>query len=406
MNILIKISILLLTGIMGGRLAKLFKIPSITGYLLGGLLIGPSFLGLISEQNIEAFSFVNDIALGAIAFSIGSEFLITDLKKVGKKIFSITLFQGLITIFSVFSILFFILNQSFYFSLLLGTIASATAPAATTMIIKQYHAKGPLTKTILPVVAIDDALCVISFGIAIALTKMSMASGESSALFMFSLPFIEIIGSLVVGFLLGLLLTFLTNKSHNDSETLGIVLAVVIAGTGLAHMIHLSPILTSMMVGATITNVMQNHMRLFRSIDTFTPPIYLFFFTLAGVSLHLSSLGTMGAVGIGYVVARGIGKIFGSYLGCKVNHSPSAVAKNLGLSLLPQAGVAIGLAILVKQEIPGIGDQISTVVLGGVLVYEIIGPISAKFALERAGEISKPSKDKKSEKLVEQQAHS
>lgn len=387
MNLLVKISIILLVGILGGRLSKLLRLPYVTGYLIGGLLIGPSFTNIITDVNIKGFSIINEIALAAIAFSIGSEFLIEELIKVGKKIFIVTVVQAFATIIMVFSASYFLLHQSFELSILLGAIAAATAPAATTMIIKQYNTKGPLTKTILPVVAIDDALCVMSFGIAMAITKISFGAGDMSFLQMMISPLIEIVGSLVVGFGAGFILAFLANKTKNDEELLTLVLAFVVIGSGIASGLHLSPILTCMMIGGTLTNLMQNHMRAFHAIGRFTPPIYLFFFTLAGASLHLEVLGQLGLLGAGYILARATGKIFGAGLGAKMMGYPDTIVKNLGFSLLPQAGVAIGLAMLVKQEIPQIGDKVSTIILGGVFVYELIGPIMAKFALNRAGEI-------------------
>ncbi|AKL96859.1 transporter, CPA2 family [Clostridium aceticum] len=387
MNVLVKISIVLLMGILGGRLAKVLHLPYVTGYLLGGLLIGPSFTNVITDTNIKVFSIVNEIALAAIAFNIGSEFLIEELMKVGKKIFIVTLAEVVGAVTIVFFTSYFLLHQPFELSIILASIAAATAPAATMMIIKQYNTSGPLTKTILPVVAIDDALCVMSFGIAMALAKISFGQGETSFLKMITLPFVEIFGSLILGFAIGFMLTFLANKTKTEDELLTFVLAFILAGGGLARVLHLSPILTCMMIGATLTNLMQNHRKVFHIIGKFTPPIYLFFFTLAGASLHLNSLGKLGLLGIGYILARSIGKIFGAGLGAKAMGYSNVIVKNLGFSLLPQAGVAIGLAMIAKQEVPQIGNTISTVILGGVFVFELVGPIMAKFALNRAGEI-------------------
>lgn len=391
MDILVKISIVLMVGVLGSRLAKALHLPSVTGYLIGGLLVGPSFTGIIADTDIESFSIVNDVALAAIAFSIGSEFSFNELKKVGSKIFTVTLFQAILTIVVVFTTSYILLNQSFQFSILLGAIAAATAPAATTMVIKQYQANGPLTKTILPVVAIDDAVCVMSFGIAMAVVKMTTGNSDVSILQMLSHPVIEIGGSLLLGFVIGLILVFLANKASNQDELLTVVLALIIAGAGMANMFHLSPILLCMSLGATITNLMQNPRKAFDGLHYFTPPIYLFFFTLAGAGLHLSVLGKLGFLGVGYIIARSVGKIAGAALGAKVVGYPDIIVKNLGLGLLPQAGVAIGLAMVANQQLPELGGRLSTIVLGGVFVFEIIGPVAAKIAIQRAGEIK--SKD-------------
>lgn len=388
MDLLLKVSIILLIGVLGGRLAKNLHLPYVTGYLVGGLLIGPSFLGLISDIDIVNFGIINEFALAAIAFSIGSEFNLKSLAKIGNKIFIITLAEALTAVLLVFLTSYYILGASFELSLVLGAIASATAPAATVMIIRQYKAEGPLTRTLLPVVAIDDAVCIMAFGIALAIAKLSFGANDSSFIQMIAQPIIEIVGSLGVGFILGILLTFLANKSQNQEELLALALAFIVAGSGLASALHLSSLLVCMMLGATLANLMHNSKRVFNTISDFTPPIYLFFFTLAGASLHLNILPQVGVLGVGYIVARSLGKIIGAGLSAKATGCDNNVVKYLGLGLLPQAGVAIGLTTIVRQELPQIGAQLTAIVLGGVLFYEVIGPILAKYAIEKSGEMN------------------
>jgi len=388
LDLLLKVSIVLLIGVLGGRFAKVLHLPYVTGYLLGGLLIGPSIFGLITDIDVEGFGVVNQFALAAIAFSIGSEFNLKDLSKIGKKIVIITFAEAFTAILLVFLTSYYILGQSFAFSIILGTIASATAPAATVMIIRQYKAEGPLTRTLLPVVAIDDAVCVISFGIAMAIAKLSLGAGDASFIQMMIQPIVEIVGSLGIGFVVGILLTLLANKAQNQEELLVLVLASVIASSGLANAFHLSPLLVCMMLGATLTNLMHNSKRVFSLIGDFTPPIFLFFFTLAGASLHLDVLTKVGAVGVGYIVARSLGKILGSSISAKATGCDNNVVKYLGLTLLPQAGVAIGLSMIVRQELPQIGVSLTTVVLGGVLFYEVFGPVLAKYGIQKSGEIN------------------
>jgi len=388
LDLLLKISIVLLIGVLGGRLAKTLHLPYVTGYLVGGLLIGPSVFGLISDLDVEGFGIVNQFALAAIAFSIGSEFNLKDLAKVGKKIVIITLAEAFTAILLVFLTSYYIIGESFAFSLVLASIASATAPAASVMIIRQYKAEGPLTRTLLPVVAIDDAVCVIAFGIAMGIAKLSLGAGNASFLQMMIHPIIEIVGSLGVGFIVGVLLTFLANKAQNQEELLALVLASIVACSGLATAFNLSALLVCMMMGATLTNLMHNSKRVFSIINDFTPPIYLFFFTLAGASLHLNVLTKVGALGIGYIVARSLGKILGSSISAKATGCDDNVVKYLGLTLLPQAGVAIGLSMIVRQELPQIGVALTTVVLGGVLFYEVFGPVIAKYGIQKSGEIN------------------
>ncbi len=256
------------------------------------------------------------------------------------------------------------------------------------MVIRQYKAHGPLTRTILPVVAIDDAVGIMLFGLAMSLAKISIDSTSHSFLQMISAPIIEILGSLLLGFLLGAILTFAANRAKSKEELLSTVLASIAASTGLANLLNLSPLLTCMMLGATLVNLMHNSNRVFTLITDFTPPIYLLFFTLAGASLDLGILAQVGALGVGYVIARATGKILGAFLGAKAVNADDAVVKYLGLSLLPQGGVSIGLSIIVRQELPQFAAAITTVILFSVLVYEISGPILAKIAIEKAGEVN------------------
>ncbi|WP_291583602.1 cation:proton antiporter [Clostridium sp. UBA6640] len=387
MDLLLKISIVLFVGVIGGRLAKYLKLPNVTGYLVAGLFIGASFLGTITEQDMASFSIVNEVALATIAFSIGSEFVLKDMLKVGSSILIITIAEAIGAVILVFIVTYYGFNQSFAFSIVIASMSAATAPAATMMVIRQYKAHGPLTRTILPVVAIDDAVGIMLFGLAMSLAKISIDSTSHSFLQMITSPIIEILGSLLLGFLLGAILTFVANRARSKEELLSIVLASIAASTGLANLLNLSPLLTCMMLGATLVNLMHNSNRVFTLITDFTPPIYLLFFTLAGASLDLGILAQVGALGVGYVIARATGKILGAFLGAKAVNADDAVVKYLGLSLLPQGGVSIGLSIIVKQELPQFAAAITTVILFSVLVYEISGPILAKIAIEKAGEV-------------------
>ncbi len=387
MDLLLKISIVLFVGVIGGRLAKYLKLPNVTGYLVAGLFIGASFLGTITEQDMASFSIVNEVALAAIAFSIGSEFVLKDMLKVGSSILIITIAEAIGAVILVFIVTYYGFNQSFAFSIVIASMSAATAPAATMMVIRQYKAHGPLTRTILPVVAIDDAVGIMLFGLAMSLAKITIDSTSHSFLQMISAPIIEILGSLLLGFLLGAILTFVANRARSKEELLSTVLASIAASTGLANLLNLSPLLTCMMLGATLVNLMHNSNRVFTLVTDFTPPIYLLFFTLAGASLDLGILAQVGALGVGYVIARATGKILGAFLGAKAVNADDAVVKYLGLSLLPQGGVSIGLSIIVKQELPQFAAAITTVILFSVLVYEISGPILAKIAIEKAGEV-------------------
>lgn len=395
MDFLFKIGIVIIVGIIGGRLARHFKLPNVTGYLVAGLFIGPSIFKLLNSQDIETFTIVSEIALAAIAFSIGSEFELKSMLKVGKSIFVITLAEVVGAILLVFLVMYFLFDQSPVFSIVIATMSAATAPAATIMVIRQYRAHGPLTNTILPVVALDDALGIMAFGIAMSIAKLVTGSATTSFFQMVSAPFIEIVGSLILGFILGAALTYVANRASSQEELLAMVLAAVIIGAGIANFLNLSPLLTCMMVGATLVNLMEKSNRVFLVINDFTSPIYLMFFTLAGAGLDLKVLLGVGALGIAYIIARAAGKMLGASLGARAVNAEAAVKKYLGLALLPQGGVSIGLSMIVRKELPQFSEAIVTVILFSVLVYEVSGPIFAKIAIDKAGEANGLDKIKK-----------
>ncbi|MGO1469499.1 MAG: cation:proton antiporter [Tissierella sp.] len=392
MDLIFKLSVIVFIGLAGARLANYLKLPNISGYVIGGLLIGPSFFNLIKTSDIDSLSMLNEIALGAIAFSIGNEFLWEDMKKVGKKIMTITLFQFISTMVVVFLAMFVIFRQEFSFSLVIASIATATAPAGILLVIRELRAKGPLVNTILPVVAIDDALGIMLFGICLSVAKLLSGVGEFSLIKLISAPLIEIGGSLIIGFILGVVLSYLSTHSRSEDILLSIVTGFIFAGVGLANILNLSPLLTCMMMSATLVNVLPKSQRVFNLVSHITPPIYLMFFTLAGSSLELGVLSSVGFVGVGYILARAGGKLLGANLGAKKVKAEDAVVKYLGMSLLPIGGVSIGLAAIVKSELGQVGARMSTIVLFSVLVFEIIGPICTKIAIEKSGESNKAKK--------------
>jgi len=388
LDLFLKLSIIILVGVLGGRVAKKLTLPSVSGYIIAGLILGPSFINLVSSQDLESLSFITDIALAAIAFSIGSEFLLSDMKKVGKRALILTIAEVIGAFFIVFIAMFYIFNQSFEFSLVIASMSAATAPAGIVMVIRELRADGPLVKTILPVVALDDALGIMLFGVALSLAKMTSGLEEFTIFKIISAPLIEIFGSLLLGFLLGIGLTYLAKKAKGRDELLKISLAFILAGVGASNFFNLSPLLTSMMMGGTLVNLMQSSKRIFGTMNEFTPPINLLFFTLAGMSLNIRVLASVSFLGIGYIIARAIGKIIGAGVGAKALGESKTIQKYLGLSLLTQGGISIGLSSIVQSELPQFSGSIVTVILFSVLVFEILGPILAKVAITRAGEVN------------------
>ncbi len=388
MDIILKVSLALLVGFIFGKLAKKLGLPSVSGYLVGGLLLGPSFTGLIQESESNALVFISEIALSVIAFSIGSEFLLSDLKKVGRKIFVITLLEVVGAISLVFLVMHVGFKQPLPLSLVIASMSAATAPAATLLVIRQYRAKGPLTKSILPVVALDDVFGIIAFGIALSVAKMMVNPTEGSLTMMLMHPLIEILGSLLLGVALGLCLRFFQKKADNKDELQVISLIAIGLALGLAKGLNLSPLLTNIALGTTLVNTLRHSSRIFGSVNDFITPFYVLFFTLAGATLHLAILQTIGIIGVAYIFARGIGKYLGAFFGAKIMKENKQVVRYLGLALLPQGGISIGLSVIVRQELPLYATMITTIIMFSVLIYETTGPIFAKIAIKRAGEIT------------------
>jgi Kef-type K+ transport system membrane component KefB len=389
MEIIVKLSIVLVVGFIGGKLAKAVKLPSVSGYLVVGLFLGPSFFNLVTPTDSASLSIVNELALAFIAFSIGSEFVVKAMMKMGKAIAFITLTEVVGAVALVFSIMFFVFKQPFAFSIVIASMSAATAPAATLMVMKQYRANGPMTRTILPIVALDDVYGIMAFGIAMSLAKLSISTENIPLWEMFTAPFLEIGGSFLLGAVLGLLLAFITKKfTSNRDETMVITLTAVALATGLSKVLGFSPILTNIAMGTMVVNVVRNSQRIFSTVNDFSPIFYVLFFTLAGASLDLAILSSVGVMGLAYIICRAAGKMIGSWFGCKVMKSPKLVTKWMGLGLLPQGGISIGLSVLVRQELPEYAVAITTIIMFSVLVYEISGPIFAKIAITKAGEVN------------------
>lgn len=389
MHMLFYIAVILFAGMGTAKILSKFKLPNVTGYLIAGLIIGPSLLGIIPKEASDKLSIISEAALSFIAYSIGSEFNIENLKRVGKGVIIITVLEALTAVFLVDIVMIFVLGQPVAFSLVLGAIAAATAPAATLMVVRQYKAKGPVVDTLLPVVAMDDAVGIMAFGISTTIAQTLVKnSGSISIAKIILIPLFEIVAALAIGFGMGILLTYLSKKVKGEDGLLSIVIAVLFATAGIAIRFNLSSLLACMMIGATLTNLDPNNKRAFTTVDRFTPPVLISFFTIAGVQLDLSILKEVGLLGIVYIVVRVVGKMLGAYLGAKISDFPDTVQKYLGFTLIPQAGVAIGLSMIAQNTLPSpYGAQVRTIVLAGTVIYELLGPMITKTALIKAGEI-------------------
>ncbi|MCR4622401.1 MAG: cation:proton antiporter [Clostridiales bacterium] len=385
MNSLITIGIMMLAGLALSRAAKLVKLPNVTAFLVAGLVIGPCVGGIVSRADASSLGIVSEAALGFIAYSIGGEFRLGYLKQIGRAPLTITLCQGLATALCVDAGL-ILLGVDVPLALLLGAIALATAPAATLMVVRQYKADGPVTRMLLPVVAMDDALGLMVFSVSACVAE-GMLGGQISVRSMLLTPVIEIFGSIALGAVLGVLLAFGARFFQSRGNRLALSIALVFVGVGLCEVLDLSSLLVCMMIGAVMVNLSQHSDVLMEQCDRFTPPLFLLFFVLSGAQLDLSVLPQVGLIGFAYLVLRSLGKWGGTFLGAVSVKADRHIRRYLGLTLLPQAGVAIGMASLVSARFSSLASQVNTIVLAGVLVFELIGPVITKVALRKAGEI-------------------
>lgn len=396
MTTLLCIAVAMVAGLLLTRVVKLINLPNVTGYLVAGLLIGPYVLGAISKEAAEGLSIITTVALGFIAFSIGGEFKLDHIKQIGSKAITITFFQAMAAVVLV-DITLILFGFELPVALILGAIATATAPAATLMVVRQYKAKGDVTNTLLPVVAMDDAIGLMVFSISIAIAA-SLSSGEQLGVTSMLLkPLLEIVISLAAGAVIGFLVALSMRFFKSKANRLCICIAAVILGVGLAKRFELSDLLLCMAIGAVFVNMRDDAHTVLDGTDTWTPPIFMLFFVISGAHLDLAVLPTVGLLGVLYLVARSLGKYFGAYLGAVVVKASPNIRKYLGITLLPQAGVAIGMAQMAMEALPAHGSQIQAVVLCATLVYELVGPVLTKIALIKCGEIQTP--EKKADKL-------
>jgi len=386
LNTLTYLAVLLIGGLVFGRLAKKIHLPNVTGYLVGGLLLGPSVFNIIPAEALHGFELISEMALAFIAFTIGLSFKASYFKRVGATPVVIAIFEALMAVFLVQgSLIAFGFDPAF--SIILGAIAAATAPAATIMVIKQYRAKGPLTETLMSVVAIDDAVALIAFGFCVAIAQAMTATGGGNLLLSLLAPIWEVVLALLIGAVLGVLITIPMKHFKKQGDRLAILIAFVFLGSGLASLFGVSELLCCMMMGAIFCNISPESDSLGDLADFITPPLFTMFFVVSGADLNISVLPSIGLVGVIYVIVRVIGKILGAYLGCKIMKAPEPVAKFIGPTLIPQAGVAIGLTLVARSIVPQYADTIRAVILCGTLIYELVGPVITKWALTKAGEI-------------------
>ncbi|NCB33736.1 MAG: cation:proton antiporter [Erysipelotrichia bacterium] len=385
MSTLFYIGIAMAAGLLMTRVIRLIHLPNVTAYLLAGVLIGPCVLNLIGSDTVVSYSVITEVALGFIAFSIGDEFKLENIRAIGRSALWITAAESVGAVVLVDSIT-MALGFPVPLCITLGAMAASTAPAATLLVVRQYKASGPLTDMLLPVVAADDATGLIAYSISISIAQ-SLVSGQAFAMTTILTPILNILIALALGACMGAVTALSHRLFKSHSNRMCVIIAMIFLGTALANYWGLSSLLLCMAIGAVYVNLSNDAERILRCIDEWTNPLFMLFFVISGMELDISVLPQVGLIGIVYVLARFGGKFLGSYLAASACKCPKVVSENIGWALMPQAGVAIGLASLVLKQLPQYGSLIQTVILSATLIYEIAGPIAAKSALRRAGEI-------------------
>jgi Kef-type K+ transport system membrane component KefB len=410
MEQLFSLSIAMMAGLLMSRVAKVLKLPAVTAYLVAGILVGPYVLGqfgirglgFVSSDNVKEYSIFCDVALGFIAFDIGNEFRVSQIRKIGRQATVIAFTQALSATFLVDLVLIalhFIMPDTvtLQMALVLGAIATATAPAATLMVVRQYKAEGPLTTILLPIVALDDAIGLVVFAVSCGVAS-ALGSGSLSIVSVLVEPLLEVVLSLLLGSVMGYLLTIAEKYFESNSRRLAIVITFVMFTVALSMLefevgginIGFSSLLVCMMLGTVFCNICDFSEDMMSRASRWTAPLYVLFFVLSGAELELSVFTNIAIVGIGvtYIVFRSFGKCIGAYVGARVMKCSDMIRRYLGITLLPQAGVALGMSMTVTATMGETGRLIRNITLFSVLVYELIGPMLTKMALMKAGEIS------------------
>ena len=390
MNELASLGLILLFALLVGHLVKFARIPEVTGYLVAGIIVGPSGLAWVTHDNLEALHIFSEVGLGLILFSIGAVFELGRVRAIGRRLVTVTLAESalagiLVTIGTL------IIGQPWPVALLLGAISVETGAASTLMVIRENNSAGPLTDTLTGVIGLNNIFALVAFSlVAAALDVGALVATDTislarigSALF----PLVwQLVGSAALGYLVGLLLASWASQVVESGETLILLIGCVLLTVGVATALDLSPLVASLAVGATMANLSGKSRRLFEALSRTDPPLYVIFFVLAGADLDLSLIPSLGVLGVVYVVCRASGKLVGARYAAARTQFPERVQRLLGLSIFAQAGLAVGLVLVTRERFPDIAPTVTTVVLGAVVIFEIAGPLSARIALDRSGE--------------------
>ena len=389
MNELSSLGLILLLALLAGNLVKVVRIPEVTGYILAGIALGPSVLGWVSHDNLQALEVLSEVALGLILFSIGSIFEFKRFRRIGDRIVRLTLIESaLAAALVVVSIL--VLGQSWQIALLLGAIAIATAPASTLMVVRECNGRGPLSEALLGIIAVNNIICIIAYLSCAAVINLVSHWGDTEigvSLYRAGFPLVwQLVGSAALGFLVGLMLAAWSTQVSETGEMLILLAGSILLCVGAARIFDISALVASLSVGATMANLSRRSSRLFKTLEGTDPPFYAIFFVIAGADLNLQLVSSMGVLGFAYLAARACGKFIGAGIGAKWLKMEPQVQRFLGFGLMAQAGLAVGLTITVGRQFPEYYPLVSTVILSSVALYEMFGPIATKFAIVQSGE--------------------
>lgn len=382
------LALLILIALFASKILSFFKLPDVTGYLVAGIIIGPSVLGIIPHEALTNLNLLSSVALAFIAYNIGCEMDFSSIKELGNNILIITALQALMTMAFVFTV-FMLMGQNIAFALVASAIACATAPAATLMVIAQYKAKGPVVNTLIPVVALDDAFCIMAFGIANTVAINLLSGSDPSVVTMLLVPLWEILLSLIIGIVGGLAAIFILQRLKSEGDVIIYIIGSVLLLTFAAEYLHVSSLLTLMAYGVIVGNFSNKKHTARSALEGVSLPVFVAFFAFSGAELDLKVLLPAGFLGVAYFLSRALGKYYGARVGAQITNMPEPIVKYLGLTLIPQAGVAIGLSQIASRTLPQpYASTLQAVVLAAVIANEIVGPILTKYALTKAGEIA------------------
>jgi Kef-type K+ transport system membrane component KefB len=391
MNELTSLGLILLLALLAGHLVRVMRIPEVTGYLLAGMALGPSALGWLSHDNLIAIGLFSEVALGLILFSVGSIFELSVFRRIGRQVVLITGFESILAAVVVTAGV-LAQGQSWQLASLLGAIAIATAPASTLMVVRECDSAGPLTDNLLGIIAVNNLLCIAAFSF--VASAIDLAAGFTTAgntldtIYRsgFMLAW-QLAGSAALGCLIGILLALWSSQVTENGEMLILLAGSMLLCVGAARFLELSPLVASLAVGATMVNFADRSRHLFQTLAGTDPPFYAIFFVLAGAELNPQLIPAIGGIGLTYLLGRAAGKFVGASMAARWLRLQPTVRRYLGFGLLAQAGLAVGLTLTINARYPEWAATVSAVVLGSVVVYEMIGPISTRFALMQAGEV-------------------